>query len=163
MFELFSHIAPRTCENFIQLCDSWKCPENGEIIGYTVKNDKQKNVIQRVVKGMYLQMGEITRVQEGGCSIYGGEFADESFHVKHTEAGLLGMCKRTGLKHTNESQFYITLGAPLTFLDNHSVVFGRVISGFDCLQRIGLESSYLEESFINEEGNPSDVRLVASG
>ena len=108
-------------------------------------------------------MGEIKRVQEGGCSIYGGEFADESFHVKHTEAGLLGMCKRTGLKHTNESQFYITLGAPLTFLDNHSVVFGRVISGFDCLQRFGLESSYLEESFITEEGAPSDVKLIASG
>ena len=42
---------------------------------------------------------------------------------------MLGMCKRNGLKHTNESQFYVTTGAPLTFLDSQNVVFGRVIQG----------------------------------
>ena len=64
---------------------------------------------------MFLQMGRFT---DGSHSVYGGEFADESFHVKHTEVGLLGMCKRSEVKHTNDTQFYITLGAPLTFLDN---------------------------------------------
>lgn len=49
---------------------------------------------------------------------------------------MLGMCKRNGLKHTNESQFYITLGAPLSFLDNSNVVFGRVVSGFSALAAI---------------------------
>jgi cyclophilin family peptidyl-prolyl cis-trans isomerase len=31
---------------------------------------------------------------ENHASIFDGEFADESFHIKHTEVGLLGMCKR---------------------------------------------------------------------
>lgn len=64
---------------------------------------------------------------EEHSSIFEGEFADESFHVKHTEIGLLGMCKKKGFQHTNECQFYITVGAPLTFLDSKYVVFGRVI------------------------------------
>lgn len=63
-------------------------------------------------------------------SIYGGEFADESFEIKHTEPGLLGMCKRNGIANTNQCQFYVTLGAPLGFMDNECVVFGRVVQGF---------------------------------
>jgi len=39
--------------------------------------------------------------QKSGFSIYDGEFADESFNVKHEEPGLLGMCKRGGIPHTN--------------------------------------------------------------
>ena len=46
------------------------------------------------------------------------------------------MCKRNGLKHTNESQFYITTGAPLTYLDGQNVVFGRVISGMQTIRLI---------------------------
>jgi len=49
---------------------------------------------------------------------------------------MLGMCKRNGLNHTNESQFYITMGAPLTFLDNKNVIFGRVIMGMRALKLI---------------------------
>ncbi len=40
---------------------------------------------------------------DSSASIHDGEFADESFHVKHTEIGLLGMCKKKGYSHTNES------------------------------------------------------------
>jgi len=39
------------------------------------------------------------------------------------------MCKRNGHKHSNESQFYITTGSPLSFMDGENVVFGRVIEG----------------------------------
>ena len=55
--------------------------------------------------------------QESEFSIYGGEFADESFEIKHTEPGLLGMAKRNGIADTNQCQFYVTLGQ-LPFLDN---------------------------------------------
>ena len=58
-----------------------------------------------------------------------GEFADESFAISHTEPGLLGMCKRGGYANSNESQFYITLGAPLSFMDRTNVIFGRVVNG----------------------------------
>lgn len=123
---MFKSIAPKTCANFVQLCKGFKrSPDDKMMVGY------KGTSIHRIVKGMYLQMGRL--LTEGNNSIYDGEFADESFHVKHTEVGLLGMCKRSGIKHSNESQFYITLGSPLTFLDNENVVFGRVISGMETL------------------------------
>ena len=54
---------------------------------------------------MYIQCGKLKAHKNPtkGVSIYGGEFADESFAVKHSEIGLLGMCKRGGQKHSNES------------------------------------------------------------
>jgi len=107
----------------LALCRQLKNKE-GELIGYA------QSEVHRIVKGMFVQMGKIkTKNPEAKASLYNAEFPDESFHIKHTEVGLLGMCKRNGLKHTNESQFYITTGAPLTFLDGENVVFGRVISG----------------------------------
>lgn len=46
------------------------------------------------------------------------------------------MAKKKSFKHTNESQFYITTTAPLSFLDGKYVVFGRVISGMRTLKII---------------------------
>jgi cyclophilin family peptidyl-prolyl cis-trans isomerase len=46
------------------------------------------------------------------------------------------MCKRGTKKHSNESQFYITTGSPLSFLDGENVVFGRVIEGMHILLEI---------------------------
>ena len=56
--------------------------------------------------------------------------------MKHDEIGMLGMCKKNGLSHTNESQFYVSMGAPLTFLDNKNVIIGRVIMGMRTLKLI---------------------------
>lgn len=110
VYELFSDIAPKTCANFLALCEGHrKTPEHEEM-------NYEGSEIHRIVPGMFLQGGRIANHKE--ASIHNGEFPDESFHIKHTEIGLLGMCKRSGIKHTNESQFYITMGAPLTFLDN---------------------------------------------
>lgn len=70
-----------------------------------------------------------------------GEFADENFSMKHTEPGLLGMCKRNDYANTNECQFYVTLGGPLSFMDNKNVIFGRVINGMKTFRTIeGLET-----------------------
>ena len=130
-FELFNDIAPRTVANFLGLCAGHKRSDQ-ETVGY-VGTD-----VHRIVKGMYIQMGKITPAKspELGCSIYGTEFEDESFQIKHHEIGMLGMCKRNGLNHSNESQFYVTMGAPLTFLDNKNVIFGRVIIGMRALKLI---------------------------
>lgn len=79
---------------------------------------------------MYVQGGDLGDLGvEDKASIYDGDFADENFDVKHTEIGLIGMCKKRGFKHTNESQFYVTTGAPLSFMDGKYVVFGRVVQG----------------------------------
>ena len=130
-FELFVDIAPRTVANFLGLCTGHKRAD-GEQLTY-VGTD-----ISRIVKGMYLQMGKIVPAKDAaaGTSIYGASFEDESFHIKHNEIGMLGMCKRNGLPHTNESQFYVSMGAPLTFLDNKNVIFGRVIMGMRTLKLI---------------------------
>lgn len=97
ILELFKDIAPKTCQNFMSLCDGTvRRKSDSEPICY------QDTEIHRIVPGMFIQGGRIA----GGAhdnSCYGSEFADESFCVKHTEIGLLGMCKRSGLKHTNES------------------------------------------------------------
>lgn len=65
------------------------------------------------------------------------------------------MCKRNGLKHTNESQFYITIGKHLTFLDNENVVFGRVISGMPFIE------SLQELETVNEKAE--NVVVLKSG
>ena len=108
------------------LCEGYRKTSESEVMSY------EGSEVHRIVPGMFLQAGRIQNFKQS--SIYDGEFADESFHVKHTEIGLLGMCKRSGIKHTNESQFYITMGAPLTFLDSQNVVFGRVIIGMEVLR-----------------------------
>jgi peptidyl-prolyl isomerase D len=128
--ELFESVAPRTCDNFLALCKGLK-NKDGETISYAASE------VHRIVKGMFIQMGKIKcKNPDTKFSKYGGEFPDESFQIKHTEVGLLGMCKKNGLKHTNESQFYITTGAPLSYLDGENVVFGRVISGMQCIRLI---------------------------
>ena len=107
---------------------------------------------------MFLQCGrvEVEKDVEKGTSIYGASFEDESFQVKHTEIGLLGMCKRGGLSHTNECQFYVTTGSPLTFLDNVNVVFGRVIQGMRAFK--------LVEKIETTNERPNDaVKIVKTG
>jgi cyclophilin family peptidyl-prolyl cis-trans isomerase len=104
-------------------------------------NDKECSYkgseVHRIVPGMYIQTGRVDAVNEqGAASSFGDEFADESFCIKHTAAGMVGMCKRAGLKHTNETQFYVTTGAPLDFLDGENVVFGRIVQGFSTIESI---------------------------
>jgi hypothetical protein len=91
--ELFQDICPETVHNFLQLCCGFK-NKAGEQVCY------KDTDIHRVVPGMFVQGG---RIKVNCASVYEKEFSDESFHIKHTEAGMLGMCKRNGLQHTNES------------------------------------------------------------
>jgi cyclophilin family peptidyl-prolyl cis-trans isomerase len=151
VIELFTDIAPRTCENFVQLCNGFKKPD-GEQLRYTMSE------VTRIVKGMYLQAGKlkVMKTPATGASIYGREFEDESFAIKHCEVGMLGMCKRGGTKNSNESQFYITTGAPLSFLDGENVIFGRVIEGMEMLR----ELECLETT--NERPN-DQVKISACG
>ena len=76
--------------------------------------------------------------------------------MKHTEVGLVGMCKKKGYQHTNECQFYITTSAPLSFMDNKYVVFGRVISGMRALKVI-------EKGEIINERPATPAKIKAAG
>lgn len=70
-----------------------------------------------------MQGGDISSgAGDGGCSIYGNVFGDESFAVKLHEAGILAMANDG--PHTNGSQFLVTL-APQPWLNHKVVGFGR--------------------------------------
>lgn len=66
------------------------------------------------------------------------------------------MCKKRGYKHTAECQFYVTTAAPLSFLDNKYVVFGRVISGMRAFKMI-------EKLDIINERPVKTVKIVDAG
>jgi cyclophilin family peptidyl-prolyl cis-trans isomerase len=128
--ELFDDICPITCRNFRELCEG-HTRKDGHKISYT------NTEFDRIVKGQFIQGGDIRKHIYGhesvSCSIFEeGVFNDESFALKHSEPGMLGMCKKNGLPNTNECQFYITL-APLSYMDKTNVVFGRIIEGMSVI------------------------------
>ncbi|CAK9090827.1 unnamed protein product [Durusdinium trenchii] len=129
VFELFAHVVPKTAENFRALCTG----EHGK-----GRSGKRLNflgcVFHRIIPGFMCQGGDFTRGDgTGGESIYGAKFKDENFQMRHTEKGLLSMANSG--PNTNGSQFFITVKAT-PHLDGKHVVFGKVISGYDVVQKM---------------------------
>ncbi|KAG6853964.1 hypothetical protein C0991_012111 [Blastosporella zonata] len=69
----------------------------------------------------------------GGESIYGGAFADEDLERPLDAEALLCMANKG--PNTNNSQFFVTL-RECPHLNGKHVVFGRVIRGFEVVQKI---------------------------
>ncbi|XP_064107047.1 peptidyl-prolyl cis-trans isomerase G-like isoform X2 [Macrobrachium nipponense] len=130
IFELFSDVCPKTCENFRALC-------TGEM-GNGKTTDKPLHYrgvkFHRVIKDFMIQGGDFSAGNgTGGESIYGGQFEDETFDIHHEEPFLLSMANRG--KDTNGSQFFITT-QPSPHLDGKHVVFGRVVNGKEVVAAI---------------------------
>ena len=121
VFELFTSLCPRTCENFRALCTGEKgSTESGLRLSY------ENTPFHRVVRGGWVQGGgalalprlsanlpltcvwvpgvDCTDINgghgDGGESIYGPTFADETFDVKHDRPGILVRLCATTARHT---------------------------------------------------------------
>lgn len=117
--QLFTDIAPKTCENFLGLV------EKGYYDGI---------IFHRVIKGFMIQGGDPTGTGRGGESLWGGKFEDEvTAQVQFDRKGLLAMANAG--PNTNGSQFFITT-VPTPWLNMKHTIFGEVISGYDVVEKI---------------------------
>jgi cyclophilin family peptidyl-prolyl cis-trans isomerase len=118
IIELRPDIVPKTAENFRALCTGEK--------GFGYKGCE----FHRVIPQFMCQAGNFDG--EGGKSIYGPEFDDESFELKNAQ-GAVSMANHG--PNTNASQFFICT-ANDRFLDGKYVVFGRVVHGMSVVRQI---------------------------
>lgn len=81
------------------------------------------------------------------------------FHpkLKHAERGTVSFATAPSPRDPEErlagSQFIITLGDELDYLDGKAAIFGKVVEGFDALKKIN-------DAFCDEKGRPLvDIRI----
>lgn len=121
VMELYPEIAPNTVNNFISLIKS----------GFY-----DNNTFHRLVQGFVLQGGDPDGEGTGGPGYtIKGEFSENGFDndLKH-EKGVLSMARSQEMDSAG-SQFFIMLGKS-DYLDGNYAAFGKVIDGFDLIERI---------------------------
>merc|ERR1712135_163483 len=95
VFTLYTDSAPRTADNFRQLC-------TGEHNGVTARGKPfhfKGSVLHRMVPGLMVQGGDFENANgTGGESIYGRRFEDELLLEKHTRRGLLAIANQCGMQ-----------------------------------------------------------------
>ena len=134
VFELYNDKCPKTCANFIALCQAPGKAKRGESIA-TYRNTQ----FHRIIPQFMIQGGDFTSFDgKGGHahpSTNGGKpiFDDECFDISHDQAGILSMANKG--KNTNGSQFFITLGKTLHLNGKHTA-FGKVVRGIDVVHEI---------------------------
>ena len=125
--------------------------------------------VYNVQKGFSFETGDPlgprSEASDGGSSIWGlidgpaKRIFSAEFHPKlhHAERGTVSMATAPGKTDPDErvaaSQFIITLGDDLDYLDGKAAIFGKVVEGFDVLEKIN-------EVFCDETGQPlKDIRI----
>ena len=132
IIELKVGIVPKTCNNFIELCEQ-----------KAYKNTK----FHRVIKDFMIQGGDFTNGDgTGGVSIYGSSFNDENFKLKNKK-GTIAMANSG--PNTNGSQFFINV-IDTPWLDNKHVVFGNIVKGIDLIEYISDQPTNENDFPIND-------------
>jgi cyclophilin family peptidyl-prolyl cis-trans isomerase len=141
VFKLDNHKCPKTCDNFIAICQSRAKAVRPKSIASSshtnVEPTYRGTEIHRIVPGFIIQGGDFTRFDgTGGFAVTNGgkpTFADENFDISHDREGILSMANKG--KDTNGSQFFITLG-PAKHLDGKHCAFGYVVRNMECVKQI---------------------------
>ncbi|CRG91538.1 peptidyl-prolyl cis-trans isomerase-like 4 [Talaromyces islandicus] len=154
VIDLLVDASPKACENFLKLCKV-------KYYNFSPVHSVQKNFTFQTGD----PIGPGSSDSDGGSSIWGllrGP-SHKTFTVelppklKHTERGTVSMATAPSSTDPDErlagSQFIITLGDNLDYLDGKAAIFGKVVEGFDVLEKIN-------ESFIDDKGRPlKDIRI----
>ncbi|GMJ08051.1 PLANT U-BOX 49, plant U-box 49 [Hibiscus trionum] len=136
--ELHCDITPRTCENFITLC------ERGYYNGV---------VFHRNIRNFMIQGGDPTGTGRGGESIWGKPFNDElNSKLLHSGRGVVSMANSG--PHTNGSQFFI-LYKSANHLNFKHTVFGGVVGGLTTL-------SSMEKVPVDDNDKPlEEIKIIS--
>jgi peptidyl-prolyl cis-trans isomerase-like 4 len=113
-------------------------------------------------------IGPSSQESDGGRSIWSlldpAQPAKKTFapefkpKLKHAEMGTVSMATAPNPDNPDErlagSQFIVTLGPNIDFLDGKAAIFGTVVEGFDTLEKINT-------AYIDDKGQPlKDIRLL---
>lgn len=136
--QLHCDITPRTCENFLTLC------EQGYYNGV---------IFHRSIRNFMIQGGDPTGTGRGGESIWGKSFKDElNSKLLHSGRGVVSMANSG--PHTNGSQFFI-LYKSANHLNYKHTVFGMVVGGLTTL-------SAMEKVPVDDDDRPLEEIKINS-
>ena len=152
VIDLFTGLAPKSCENFLKLAKL-------RYFNFAPVHTVQPNFTLQSGD----PLGPESPESSGGCCVWGllpgaskTTFAPE-FHPKlqPRERGMI--CMATTLESDTRvaaSQFIITLGDDLSELNEVAACFGKVVEGFDTMEKIN-------SSFLDDKGRPlRDIRIL---
>ncbi|KAK6172160.1 hypothetical protein SNE40_015885 [Patella caerulea] len=142
--DLFTDERPNCSKNFLKLCKI-------KYYNFSLFHSVQSNLVA--------QTGDPTGTGKGGESVFSVLYGEQARYfdmeaaprIKHKQSGLVSMVNNGDGKHG--SQFFITLGENLDYLDNIHSVFGEVVEGLDVLKKIN-------EAYCDEDHRPyRDIRI----
>lgn len=137
--ELRCDIVPKTCMNFIGLCE---------------KGAYNNTCFHRSIRNFMIQGGKSSKKGDAETSLWGDAFEDEfDDRLKHTGSGILSMANAGS--NTNKRQFFITFkSAP--HLDRKHSVFGRILKGMNVL-------SVMENVPVDKKDRPRDeIKIITA-
>ncbi|EEY16029.1 peptidyl-prolyl cis-trans isomerase cyp6 [Verticillium alfalfae VaMs.102] len=155
VIDLLVDYAPKLCENFLKLCKA-------KYYNFSPIHSIQKSFSFQTGD----PLGPTSKESDGGTSIWGllsGDSKQKTFpalfhpKLKHLERGTVSMATAPSDSDPETrfaaSQFIVTLGEETDFLDGKAAIFGKVVEGFDVLEKIN-------EAIVDDKGHPLiDIRI----